>query len=145
MDGRITEFAPDILVVDSDAATRLWTLSVLRFAGYRVTAIASFAEAKDHMRSACPSLLITDIRLGEFNGLHLAWHRYFDHPGLPTIITDSRFDRVLEAESKEVEALYLVKPIQSGQLLDAVAKLLDRGFYLDFGRSLSTQRDALSN
>jgi DNA-binding NtrC family response regulator len=126
MHGRIAEFAHGVLVVDTDAATRLSTLSVLRSAGYRVTATASFAEARDHMKRTCPSLLITDIRLGEFNGLHLALHRYLDHPGLPTIITDARFDRVLEAESKELEALYLVKPVQSGKLLDAVAKLLDR-------------------
>jgi DNA-binding NtrC family response regulator len=125
MDGKIAELAPDILVVDSEAPARWSTLRVLGSAGYRATATASFSEARYRMKGTCPALLITDIRLGEFNGLQLAWHRYLDHPGLPTIITHATFDRVLEAEAKRLEALFLVKPVDSRELLDAVAKLLD--------------------
>jgi DNA-binding NtrC family response regulator len=140
MDGCLAEFAPDILVVDSEVATRLSTLSVLGLAGYHVTAAASFSEARDHIKAACPALLITDIRLGEFNGLHLAWLRYLDHPGLPTIVTHATLDRVVEAEAKKLEALYLVKPVQSRELLDAVAKLFRReSYWVSVTRSRSSE------
>ena len=84
MDSSTAEPVFDILVVDSDPATRLFVSTTLGVAGYDVTATDSFYEARHHLEAACPALLIADIRLGEFNGLHLALHRSLDHPGLPT-------------------------------------------------------------
>jgi len=127
MDSRTAEPALDILVVDSDPATRLFLSKTLGLAGYDVTATNSFYEAKHHLETACPALLIADVRLGEFNGLHLALHRHIDHPGLPTIITHVTFDRVLRAEAERLGAIYLVKPVRPHELMDEVAKLVDVG------------------
>ena len=143
MDRRTAEPALDILVVDSDPATRLFVSNTLRLAGYDVTATGSFYEAKSHLEAACPALLIADIRLGEFNGLHLALHRYLDHPGLPTIITHVTFDGMLEAEAKKLGAFYLVKPVRPHELVDEVARLVDVGPFRP--AMMSSPRPALAH
>lgn len=60
-----------ILVV-SPSATRSRDLRAwLTSSGYWVTVASTFAAAKLHLQSE-PSVLITDLKLGEYNGLHLA-------------------------------------------------------------------------
>jgi DNA-binding NtrC family response regulator len=115
----------EILVVDSDGVAGASTSAALRAAGYNVITAASFREARGHIESGRPALLIADVRLGDFNGLHLAWHRHFNHPGMPTIITHAALDPTLKAEAKRLDALYMVKPLHERELLEAVANLLE--------------------
>ena len=39
--------------------------------GYQTVVVRTFAEAKKHLRTV-PDLLVTELKLAEFNGLHLA-------------------------------------------------------------------------
>ena len=53
-----------VLLVEDDAAVRDATRMLLRVEGYRVTAVASLAEAEHSAQTEAPDLLITDYHLG---------------------------------------------------------------------------------
>ena len=44
----------------------------LRNAGFDADSVATFEEARPRLTPASPDVLVADVRLGEFNGLHLA-------------------------------------------------------------------------
>ena len=58
-----------VLLVDTDRASD--TERALTSAGHVVTRTFGFAEAKQSLQTAPPDLLMTDVRLGAYNGLHL--------------------------------------------------------------------------
>jgi DNA-binding NtrC family response regulator len=112
-----------VMVTDSDSIALAATAKAVRFAGYPVTTARSFHEAKYRMEASPPSLLIADVRLGAFNGLHLVWQRHLTHPGLPSIVTDVVMDPTLEAEASNLGASYLIKPVRAEELYELLAAL----------------------
>lgn len=54
-----------VLLVEDDASVRDATGMLLRVEGYRVTAVATLADAERAARETAPDLLITDYHLGE--------------------------------------------------------------------------------
>ena len=72
---------PSVLVVDDDVET----LGIIEFwladAGYDVVTSSRFDAARNYLASHPLDALVTDIRLGEFNGLQLALLR--TPPALP--------------------------------------------------------------
>ena len=60
----------------------------MREAGYGVTATADFQEAKRLLDAHGPDLLIADVRLGPFNGLHLVIRTHFRYPVFRAILLD---------------------------------------------------------
>lgn len=120
-----------ILVVDSDAAALARTTGVLRDARYHVIAASTFEEAKRHLETALPDLLIADVQLGLHNGLHLILRSRAVRPELPAIVTHAVRDPVLEREAAQLSAAYLVKPLDPVGLLKTVG---DR-----FGESRATR------
>src|SRR5215216_2050073 len=89
--------ARSVLVVDSDASDLTSTVSLLESAGYRVATAAAFDEAKRLLDSEAPDLLITCLRLGPYNGLHLILRSRSGHPAMAAIVTNGYHDAVLEA------------------------------------------------
>ena len=73
-----------------------------------------------------PDLLITDLRLGPYNGLHLVLWGRTEHPEMATLVTSRIADPVLEAEARRQRAQFLLRPIADHQLLDAITTLLGR-------------------
>jgi DNA-binding NtrC family response regulator len=115
------KFPPDaILVVESDAGELSQTVGVLRGAGYQVVAASEFGAAKRVLASVRPSLLITGVRLGAYNGLHLIVRSRVDHPNLAAILTNQALDPVLKAEAERQQALYLFRPWTDQDLLRTV-------------------------
>lgn len=121
VDGKGQGVRQTILVVDNDPEQLGTTTDVLRRAGYRVTGAATFREAQQLLALEPPNLLIADVRLGAFNGLHLLVMSRADHPEMAAIITCVSPDPVLEADAKQHGAVYLVKPISPSVLLSAVS------------------------
>ena len=78
------------------------------------------------MRSLPPDLLITDIRLGAFNGLQLLIGAT---PPVPAIVITGFDDAVLAATARQHGADYLLKPLDFDALMEAVRHRLehDRG------------------
>ena len=110
-----------ILVVEDDAATRRGMAQLLTGAGYEVTETASMTEALNLLSSNTPDLVITDLRLAEFNGLYLA---AVNPQRIPVIIVTGYADRGLEAEARELGADFLLKPVKPSQLLAVVERRL---------------------
>lgn len=115
-----------VLIVDTDSEALAGDRSILVDAGYVVTWTADFTEAKEQLRLAPPDLLMTDVRLGAYNGLHLVHRLHFDHPEMPAIVTDKAADPVLQEEARRADALYLIKPVDPTTLVDTIRALLAR-------------------
>jgi CheY-like chemotaxis protein len=117
---------PTALVVDADAYRRAATSRALTELGYSTLAAASFDDAQRYLAGArVIALLVADVRLGAFNGLHLAFRARSRHPGVRLIITDHGFDRTLESETLRLGGVYVAKPFTDEDLAMAVARLTD--------------------
>ena len=112
---------PTVLVVESARGTPTSIVDVLRQVNYRVTRVTSFADGRAQLAARSLDLMITDVRLGAFNGLQLVIQRALSDPGRPSIVTGTSPDPVLEAEARGLGAAYVVKPIESVDLLKLVA------------------------
>ena len=88
--------------------------------------MSSFQEAKSHLYTVSPDLLIADVRLDAFNGLHLAARSRLDYPSLPVIITHAWTDPVLEHEAQRQGAAFVVNPLENPDFLSGVQSALER-------------------
>jgi DNA-binding NtrC family response regulator len=114
---------PTLLLVDDDAAT-LDGLSVwLANEGFSVVACSTFAQARAQITSRPIAALITDIRLEEFNGLHLVQLARSLQPHARLVVFSGFADPVLEAEAEMAGATWLLKPIRLEQLGEHLAGL----------------------
>lgn len=113
-----------LLVVSTDASVLSGRSSALTAAGYVVTACAGFPEARQHLATeTSPDVLITDVRLGPYNGLHLVAIARVEHPRTLAIVI-GQVDQVLEAEARGLAARYLVGPVSGSDLVSSVADAL---------------------
>ena len=113
-----------IVVVEADPRELSKTINTLQAAGYQVVGASKFEEAKRLLADAPPSLLITGVRLGAYNGLHLIVRSRIDHPEMNAILTNHAPDPVLRAEAERQKATYLVRPWSHQDLLSAIARSL---------------------
>lgn len=110
-----------ILVVDDDRATRVGMVALLEGAGYSVRGADSLKAARQAIDEDPPDLLITDVRLGEFNGLHLVAANRIQ---VPVIVVTGYPDPVLEDVAKTFGADFLIKPVRPSELLARVERIL---------------------
>jgi two-component system response regulator GlrR len=110
-----------ILLVEDDEAARGLLSTLLERTGYDVIATDSVQEGKSLLEKSRPDLLITDIRLGAFNGLQLI---AMSPRPIPAIVTTGFPDLVLEAAARQSGAKFLLKPIDPDALLTLLAELL---------------------
>jgi CheY-like chemotaxis protein len=115
--------AVKVLLVEDDASTRSALKTFLDRAGLETVAVGSFQEARHVMSALVPDLVVTDIRLGEFNGLQLL--ALAKQPTAAIVITGFD-DPVLRAEAQAFGAEFLVKPVAPGDLLALVQRKLEQ-------------------
>jgi hypothetical protein len=89
-------------------------------AGYEPTVVADFAGAKACLDKR-PDLLITELKLGAYNGLHLAIRASVSRT--PTIVIGEA-DPVLKADAERQQATYLAPPVDPRQIISLVGELL---------------------
>ena len=100
--GRIqpSDMAPLVLLVDDEPEVVHTLRAVLESAGYRTLAATSFEDGKRLLATTPPpAVLITDIRLGMFNGLQLAVLR---PPTTGVIVISGFLDRTLGGGNQTV-------------------------------------------
>ena len=114
-----------ILLVNANRFALQRIESFLTLSGYQVTAVSSFDYAKQLLNIDTPDLLVADVRLEAFNGLHLAARSRVDHPGLPVIITNSFDDLVLDRQARDLGAVYVVNPLENPEFIKLVRAALD--------------------
>lgn len=111
--------ARGVLIVDDEAGTRVGLAEVLETAGYETVAADGFLVALRILRTSRPDVLVTDIRLGEYNGLQLLIHE----PTVPAIVMSGFTDPVLRTEAEHLGASYLTKPVSPAALLELVREM----------------------
>jgi DNA-binding response OmpR family regulator len=85
--------------------------------------LANNYPAAKRQLTAHPDILITEVKLGEYNGLHLALRSHL--AGIPTIVLGPD-DAVFEHEAELLGATYLSSnDLQSDQLSAFISTVLD--------------------
>jgi DNA-binding response OmpR family regulator len=108
-----------VLIVTRDCIAARATSDWLRGAGYDVTVKATFAGGCRRLRRE-PDLLIADLRLRAFNGLHLAMRARW--AGIPSIVVGPN-DPVLRKEAQCIGTSYISGPMDRRNLAALVEML----------------------
>jgi two-component system response regulator GlrR len=111
-----------ILVVDDDADLLHLMGMRLGSAGYEVIQAESGEAALLRFRTSRPQLVITDLRMGEMDGLSLFAHLQAEAPTIPVIILTAH-GTIPEAVSATQRGVFsfLTKPFDSQELMRRVA------------------------
>lgn len=113
-----------VLLVESDSQISSAISRVLGEGGHEVSTLPSFEEAMISAAKSRPDLVIAGVRLGRFNGLHLAARLRADYPDLPIIILGREGDAVLAAEAIQLRARFVPKTTTASKLRTFVEDLL---------------------
>lgn len=106
-----------VLVVDDDAALLEAVRRGLEASDMAVTACATFEGARQALRDNTFDALITDVRLGAFNGLQLAVVARTYDPTISVIVFSGFDDPVLREEAERAGGAYFVKPVHISDLI----------------------------
>ncbi|MGE3507416.1 MAG: hypothetical protein AB7N65_00855 [Vicinamibacterales bacterium] len=114
-----------VLVVSKNLRLREQFVHWLNEAGHPCLVCADFRSARQELDVTIPELLITDVRLDAFNGLHLViWTRAQGMPTKSILIGEPDF--VLQREADREGAVYLSPPFQQQEFMVTVASILAR-------------------
>jgi DNA-binding response OmpR family regulator len=113
-----------VLVVEGNTKGLGSLVEPLRKAGYRAVGTASFETAKHLLRTQWYDLLITDLRLAAYNGLHLVFHSRVVNPATTAIIVAAIADDSSEVEARRLGAHYVERPANPESLLPFVATVM---------------------
>ena len=113
-----------ILVLDDDEHALSGIVELLRDAGHPVTGAATYDAAKRLLGVSEFDLLVSDVRLRSFNGLHLVKQSRNDHPDMAVIIITGYEDPLIDLEAHRYHAELVRKPIQTAEFLNSVNKAL---------------------
>ncbi len=116
-----------IVVVDDDRQVLKYLTEMLQEAGYDTLACERYQDARALLSTTRPDLLLTDIRLGAYNGLQLGIYARDHHHGLPVIVLTGYEDPTLRDEATRSGAHFLLKPVPRLVLLEAVTRALTAG------------------
>ena len=107
------------LVVVPDPALGELLVDWLAQGGYTARIVRTFAAARADLDAAAPDLLIAQIKLGAYNGLHLAIRSRSRGAKTPVILVGDA-DPVLQTEAERHHAAYLTTPLEEALLLETV-------------------------
>ena len=124
--GRSTKLPYRILVLDDDENALSGIVELLCDAAYVATGTATYDSAKRLLAIGSYDLLVTDVRLRGFNGIHLVRQSAADHPDMALVIISGYDEPMMEIEAARYGARFVRKPIKPGEFLDACAECLSR-------------------
>ncbi len=90
---------------------------------YAPVAVADFHDARSRVDSHCPDLLVTDLKLGEYNGLHLVVRGKVRNPAMRAVVLGEP-DMVLEKDAEREGAVYMTRPLDKILFQERVAGTL---------------------
>jgi DNA-binding NtrC family response regulator len=117
--------AATALVVEPSVAETLSVVSSLSDLGFRVIVSDNFRDARAHLTSA-PALLVTELRLAEYNGLHLVFRAKSIRSGIAAIIRTQIADPLLQLEAERMGATFVLKTTSPEEFRAAVSRTLMR-------------------
>jgi DNA-binding response OmpR family regulator len=86
-------------------------------AGREVVACRTFDDAREQLLTEAFEVLVTDVRLGAFNGIQLAVIARSQAPDMKIIVFSGFDDPVLKEEVASLGARFLLKPVTADMLL----------------------------
>ena len=107
-------------VVDDDRQISALVARWLSENGHAVQTYNEFEEAKRRIEVDMPTVLVVDVRLRGFNGIHLAILARQLNPDARIVVLSGFDDPVLWREAAGCGATYLLKPLKAAELLAAV-------------------------
>lgn len=114
----------EILVVSADPHVLSDRVTALRRAGFSARASSSFPDARRMLEEGpAPEILVTDVRLGPYNGLHLVAVARVEFPRAFAVVIGGA-DHVLEVEATGLGARYLSGPVTSQALQDTITEVM---------------------
>jgi two-component system phosphoglycerate transport system response regulator PgtA len=113
-----------ILVVDGNTNELASLVEALRNAGYRAMGASSFETGRRLLHTQWCDLLITDLRLAAYNGLHLVFHSRVVNPAASAIVLAAVPDVSNEIEARRLGAHYVAGPVEPESLVTLVGTVL---------------------
>ncbi len=113
-----------ILVLYDDEHALSGIVELLRDAGHHVTGAATYDAAKRLLQVSPFDLLVSDVRVRSFNGLHLVMQTRADHPETAIIIITGYDDPLIELEAHRYRADLIRKPIRPAEFQQRVNEAL---------------------
>ena len=113
-----------VLILDDDENALVGLVELVRSLGHVVTPSASYEEAKTLLTVGTYDLLVTDVRLRSFNGLHLVQKMRAEAPDMAVIIMTGYEDSLMEVEARRYNAQFIRKPFPPEDFLDLVSRAL---------------------
>jgi DNA-binding NtrC family response regulator len=113
---------PTALVVDPALPNLLAVLSALSAMGFDTSMANTYQEAKAALDTQGPTLLVTGLKLREYNGLQLVLRGTAAWPGLAAVVMADAPDPVLQSETERLGATFVVMPTSSAELEAALSR-----------------------
>ena len=110
-----------VLVIDDDENALVGIVELLHASGYDVTPASSYEDAKHLLAIGSYDLVVTDVRLRSFNGLHLVMKVRAESPETAVIIMTGYDSPFMELEASRYKAGFVRKPINAADFMEAVA------------------------
>jgi DNA-binding NtrC family response regulator len=112
---------PELLIVSSSPALAENLIRWVVPAGYRPSVATTFQSANRQLRTH-PQVVITQLRLQEYNGLHLALRAR--QAGIPAVVVGDA-DAVLERDAEQLGATFVkCDELECGRLLEILQSLV---------------------
>lgn len=123
----MTETAPtSLLLVDDEPGLREPLAAYLGRQGFAVTEAANAAEARHHLASQTPDLVLLDIMMPGEDGLSLCRH-LTESRAIPTILLTAKGEATDRIVGLEIGADdYVVKPFEPRELVARIRSVLRR-------------------
>ena len=112
-----------VLIVDDEPALLDAMRLAFEGAGRHVVACRSFEEARSRLLAEDFDAMVTDVRLGAFNGIQLAVIARDRNRSMAIVVFSGFDDPVLREEAAHLGATYVVKPVTAEHLLELMADL----------------------
>jgi two-component system response regulator RegA len=106
-----------ILILEDDLAMAELYLVTLNAAGIDVTVCNTFPDARNAVHRELPDGVLTDVRVGEFNGFQLAHLFRAMSPGGIIVVVTGHDDPTMRAEAAKLDAAFLLKPVNMQELI----------------------------
>jgi len=97
------------LLVEDNPALLSGLMELLEGAGLAVVGCRNFQDAREYLQGHTPGVLVTDVRLGAYNGLHLVLLARQRASSMPVIVYSAHDDQALREEAHSFGAVYLQK------------------------------------
>ena len=121
-----------VLIVENDGDALARTVEAFNRAGYIATGASTFETARQFLhRSPPPDVLIADVRLGAFNGLHLAIAGQNHNPRMTTVVTHSPADSGLQSDAARHHVAFWQKPSEARSLVSRLSKMVESSLMTD--------------